>query len=262
MPTHEETGGVLAPTVIEPKPGIEEAGGNAEPLKLALLAFVASCFADGSLEGDADRGELEPWSDAKTSSNAVTSRDFRRCIFEAVVGGLGMDMSCWASKLDGVLTTSSWCSCSCCCLCMNAGLGLMVGVAPVSYTMRTCTVLLSSEGVVVGEGGSSPMEEADDWEKRVDLVVDVEIDELDDGVEWVRRMGRVAGKGDGEGEGAESSPIARPAAINLLTPCTPSRIPSNTAPDPCPCAVGEVLSEGTLSNPRLTIRSHLRFTKV
>lgn len=251
---------MFAPAAIEPKPGIEETGGNAELLRLALLAFVASRFADGSLEGDADLGELEPWGDAKTSSNAVTSRDFRRCIFEAVVG-LEMDMSCWASTLDGARTGSSWYCCSCCCLCMNAGLGLMVGVAPVSYTMRTCTVSLSSEGVVVGEGGSSPMEEADDWEKRVDLVVDVEIDELDDGaVEWVRRMGRVAGRGDGEVEGAESSPIARPAAINLLTPCTPSRIPSNTAPDPCPCPVGEILSEGTLSNPRLTIRSHLRFT--
>lgn len=65
------------------------------------------------------------------------------------------------------------------------------------------------------------------------------MDELDDGAaEWVRRMGRVAGSGDGDGDGdgdeggAESSPMARPAAINLLTPCTPSRIPSSTAPLP------------------------------
>jgi hypothetical protein len=88
----------------------------------------------------------------------------------------------------------------------------------------------------------------------VDFVVFVEIEELDWLAECVRRR---AGCEEAEG-GGESSPMASPAARNLLTPWTPSRIPSSIAPLPCPCEA--VPSEWEVSKPRLTIRSHLRFT--
>jgi hypothetical protein len=86
----------------------------------------------------------------------------------------------------------------------------------------------------------------------VDLVVLVEIEELDWLAECVRRR---TGCGGTELGGGESSPMASPAAMNLLTPWTPSRIPSSMAPLPCE----DVPSASKL---RLIIRSHLRFTVV
>lgn len=129
------------------------------------MAFVASSFADGSAEGDVGREELVSWGDRSTSPRVVISLDFRRCIFALVIE-LEVDLSCSISSLERV--NSSCCSCHCCCLCMNAGLGLIVGVAPVSCTIRTWIVSSFSDGVQV-DIGSSPIEDAEDWEKRVDF---------------------------------------------------------------------------------------------
>jgi len=168
------------------------------------------------------------------------------------------------SKLEWVLRgarTAARSYSRCCCLCTKAGLGLIVGVAPVSRTMSTWTESSSSfdrfrsRVPSFDDGSSSPIEEADDWEKRVDLVVFVEIEELDWLTECVRRR---VGSGEVEMGGGESSPMERPAAMNLLTPCTPSRIPSSMAPLPCPWE--DVPSELGVSKPWTMIRSHLLFT--
>ena len=163
----------------------------------------------------------------------------------------------------------------------------MVGVAPVSCTISMLSsdeldnsasisftlpfsAALSACTGDVGVSGmtSSPREDADDCENRVDFVVLVKVD-VEDEFEWVRRgdtaidagRGRVleGGRGDGAGAGeGDKSPMASPAAMSLLTPCTPSLMPSKTAPPPC-TAWG--WSSTVFSKPRLTIRSHLRLTE-
>ena len=179
------------------------------------------------------------------------SCDLRRCAFATPI--LAEKKSSSASRLDRGLSWT-WFRC-CSCWCMKAGLGLMVGVAPVSCTIKTSP---SFSGVDIV--GSSPIEDTEDWDRRVDFVVQVETDELDWFVRWLGPTGRVVCDWYEEGEG--SSPIASPAAINLLTPCTPSLIPSSIAP-PCPLALVFVtlsLPALFLSNPRLTIFSHFLFT--
>jgi hypothetical protein len=128
--------------------------------------------------------------------------------------------------------------------------------------MSTCSVSSCFDKLAFSScssdgSGSSPGDDADDWEKRVDLVVLVEVEELDWWAEWDRRTEEWRERG-GEEEGDVSSLIARPAAMNLLTPCTPSRIPSSMALLPWPG--DDVPSMLDFSNPLLTICSHLRFT--
>lgn len=53
VPTHAETtGGEVAATARDPKPGMDDTGGNADPFMVALFALEASCFR--STEGDAE----------------------------------------------------------------------------------------------------------------------------------------------------------------------------------------------------------------
>lgn len=53
VPIHAETtGGEVAATARDPKPGMDDTGGNADPFMVALFALEASCFR--STEGDAE----------------------------------------------------------------------------------------------------------------------------------------------------------------------------------------------------------------
>jgi hypothetical protein len=136
----------------------------------------------------------------------------------------------------------------------------MVGVAPVSCTMRTWTWLVSS-GIsgISGVSGSSPSDDAELCENRVLFVVDVDV-ELDDCEDWMESRCRCRAETEtGVWEEEEKSP--RPADMNLPTPWTPSLMPSNIAP--CPMLLLLLLFDAAswaLSNFRETIRSHLRFT--
>jgi len=67
VPTHEETtGGDVAPTASDPKPGMDDMGGNADPLIVARFAFVASRCS--STEGNTERDE-----DAKSAEERRSS---------------------------------------------------------------------------------------------------------------------------------------------------------------------------------------------
>ncbi len=66
----------------------------------------------------------------------------------------------------------------------------------------------------------------------------------------------------GDADAGGSSAMLNPAANSFPTPCTPSLIPSSTAPppDPDPVVDPDRPAEVGGTYPRLTTNSHLRFT--
>lgn len=81
LPTQEETtGGDVAAAVSNPKPGMDDIGGNVDPFMLALLPLVA--FRSRPNEGDTEQDDVASMGEVRLLDGKVRlylSLDLRRC---------------------------------------------------------------------------------------------------------------------------------------------------------------------------------------
>jgi hypothetical protein len=98
LPTHEETaGGDAAATASDPKPGMDDMGGNADPFMVALFVLVDSRFRP---EGETERDDADSIGEKILSSGLELSLDLRRCIFVLLFMELEGKQSGSVSKLE------------------------------------------------------------------------------------------------------------------------------------------------------------------
>ena len=162
-----------------PAPGIDDAGGNRPPL-MRLRACVCFTLAESwhcsARFVSAPAPAAASSSLSESSGTSGTSRERRRRIRELVVvvvvvvlSKFGREAGDAGCECDGWRGGGGWRR-------KNAGFGLIVGVAPVSRTMSSCTPSSTPSaafGATADRGGttSSPNEDDEDCERRVLLVV-------------------------------------------------------------------------------------------
>jgi len=171
-------------------------------------------------EAEKDDQSVDPWSFVILALTMAGGNEGRVCICALPILELDSDGPEVCSRTD-------------------VGSRLTVELAPISLILTSSPSTRSSPASSC-KAPSSPSEDALDCENRVlPLVVYVDMLELLGWVECLRLVAPERNVGDpdsGEGdtseedrdEAEENSPI--PAAISLPTPCTPSRMPSNTTP--------------------------------
>jgi hypothetical protein len=211
-------------------------------LKLARFAF-SFCFALGELVG----GQVVERSNDLDDSGLEQSLDFRLWILVAFSLAMGEDE---VEIVLSLLFMSKFVSDDQE-LCFCSRQALVVCLAPVSTIITAFssppTSSRSPRPSSPSSSGSSSSDDALECDNRALLEALVAY------VDMLELLGRVkcrrfaagwrdvnAGEGEEGAGAAENSPS--PAAMSLLTPCTPSRIPSSIAP---PCSWAAALVTGT-----------------